>query len=121
MFFLLAFFSTMAIMNFYFHFKFAKGGLVHKGKIKDINNTENGLILSIILNNDKVVSITTGKKMTDEKFYKFVEKNLGNPYDVLEVTRNGTTTFIHNGSYLFKAILFTLGSIGLLVVMYLNN
>ena len=111
----------MAVMNFYFHFKLAKGGVLHKGKITDANNNEDGLLLSISLANNEIVNIKAGKKMDDAKFYKFIEKNLGNNYDVLEVVKDKEVVFIHNGSYLSKGILFSIGTIGILIVMIFGN
>ena len=109
--FLLAMLTTMAFMNFYFHIKLIMGGIIHKGKIKDADNNDDGFILHIELKTGDVAKIRIGNKINENKFYKFIEKNIGNQYDIVEHPNMSEKKYIHNGSYLTKAILFSIISL----------
>lgn len=120
-FFLLAFFSTMAVMNIYFHIVLAKGGVLYKGRIKDAENSDKGFTLKIQLNNDNIVDIRISNKLEEKVFLKFIENNIGNVYDVLEIKEKNKIKYIHNGSYFNKGILFSIGSIFTLIIILLIN
>lgn len=122
LFFLFSLCTTMCVMNFYFHFKLAKGGIVHFGRISEADNDIDGsLMLKIQLRDQRLVTIKAGPALSDKAFNKFFLKNINNPYEVLEFKEGETSRFIHNGSYRNKAVLFLIGSITIAVTLFFNS
>lgn len=120
LFFMFALFTTMSIMNFYFHITLARSGIVHFGRIFDAENIDGKFVLRILLKDQRKVPITVGDAISDKKFEQFYKKHINNVYEVLEIKNGDEVRFIHNGSYKNKAILFLIGSIGMAATLFYN-